>query len=90
MVKFPHFHSKKAWTDSDHRQWFFPGRLPEWELMNDFNGIACFILDRNALFPEEGVVVRIVRGADSALFRLDEIMDVSKNGFKCLALVSEV
>ncbi len=39
----------------------FVGRLPEWEALDDFVGIGCFILSKDVDFPEEDYVT-IFRG----------------------------
>tara|TARA_B100000780_G_C20991497_1_gene396536 strand:+ start:89 stop:379 length:291 start_codon:yes stop_codon:yes gene_type:complete len=96
MTKFPRFHSKDAWLDSAGREWVFAGRLPEWEALDDFVGIGCFILSKDVDFPEEEDTVSIFRGVsrlggvEEKRLRLMSLLDATNDGFKCLVLVSEV
>lgn len=94
--------NNKNWKESKNdRQWVPAGRLPEWEVADNYSGIPYFVLlgktnetsefpSEDDEFPSEDEEVNISRGGTSKRLRVLELLDVSTSGFKCLYLVSEV
>ena len=89
-MPFPRFGAKKSWFDSSKRTYVPAGPLPDWEELDDFEGIPWYILSHSGVFPEEGQIVSIFQGESRKRFRVLSFLDYSNNGFKCLALISEV
>lgn len=90
--------NNKNWKESKNdRQWVPAGRLPEWEVADNYGGIPYFVLlgipsedEDDDEFPSEDEEVIISRGGTSKRLRVLKLLDVSTSGFKCLYLVSEV
>ncbi len=90
MSHWPRFGSKKAWLDNSKRQWHPAPALPEWSELNNFMGVAWYVLDKSVEFPEEGSIIKIHQMGVSKMIHMLETLDVSKDGFKCLVIISEV
>lgn len=84
--------NNKNWKESKNdRQWVPAGRLPEWEVADNYSGIPYFVLlGKTSEFPSEEEEVNISQGSSIKRLRVLELLDVSTSGFKCLYLVSEV
>ena len=86
---FPRF-SKDVWKDASGCFWKRAPVKEEWQELDIWEGSPFYIKSLDGLFPEEGETVRLFKNGNCIRVKMNQILEVSQSGFKCLALVFEV
>ena len=101
-MKWPRFGSKKAGLDDKGREWIKASGVTDWLELDNVEGELWFVLVRRQVYTDEIYEDEYVSipceddeievGFDhmKKRFHVLELLDVSRNGFKCLVLISEV